>query len=215
MFGGESNTHSAKLFGGESSSSGANTIPNPIGQYLFPDPPVCASCCPDLTYTQRIVGFACCAGLGYLLSLFGTLSLINGFTDANVRIFSCLYVGGNIIALAATGFLLGPKAQCINMWKPTRRYTTAFYLSMLIVVFALAIAKQNIYLILFMLFIEVLAAIWYSISYIPYGRLFVSTLFRRTGLCFPCYACYDAVVDHQKKQASSSSSLFGGGANNA
>jgi hypothetical protein len=43
-----------------------------------------------------------------------------------------------IIALLATGFLLGPKTQCNKMWHPTRRYTTAFYLIMLIVVLGVA-----------------------------------------------------------------------------
>ena len=56
-----------------------------------------------------------------------------------VRTFAILYVIGNIITLCATGFLLTPKSQWAKMWDPTRRYTTAFYLTMLVVVFAVAI----------------------------------------------------------------------------
>lgn len=66
--------------------------------------------------------------------------LVGGATNANIRTFVILYVLGNVIALCATGFLLGPKAQCVKMWHPTRRYSTAFYLTMLIVVLAVAVA---------------------------------------------------------------------------
>ena len=68
------------------------------------------------------------------------MTLIGGWSDENIRTFISLYVIGNIIALAATGFLLGPKTQCRKMWHPTRRYSTAFYLVMLVIVFALAVA---------------------------------------------------------------------------
>jgi hypothetical protein len=72
----------------------------------------------------------------------GTLTLFGGLTDANVRTFVILYVIGNVIALCATGFLLGPKSQCMKMWDPTRRYSTAFYLVMLIIVLAVAVAVR-------------------------------------------------------------------------
>jgi hypothetical protein len=60
-----------------------------------------------------------------------------------VRTFAILYVLGNIITLCATGFLLTPKSQWAKMWDETRRYTTAFYLTMLVVVFALAITVMS------------------------------------------------------------------------
>jgi hypothetical protein len=69
-----------------------------------------------------------------------------------------------IIALCATGFLLGPRSQCTKMWHPCRRYTTAFYLIMLIVVLVVAVLKQNIFLILFLLLIEVFLQNNYSMA---------------------------------------------------
>jgi hypothetical protein len=56
---------------------------------------------------------------------------------------------------------------------------------MLIVVMVVAILKQNILLVLFLLFIEVLAACWYGLSYIPYGRSMVLAFFRQTGIHRP------------------------------
>lgn len=64
-------------------------------------------------------------------------------SDSAVRTFAILYVLGNIITLCATGFLLTPKSQWSKMWDPTRRYTTAFYLTMLVVVFAVAITVHT------------------------------------------------------------------------
>ena len=79
------------------------------------------------------------------------------------------------------------------MWHPTRRYTTAFYLTMLIVVFAVAVAKVNQFLVLFLLIVEVCAGIWYAASYIPYGRKMILTFFRKT-CCGPCCEAYDEAV---------------------
>ena len=204
---GSESTTTTKLFGGEASSN--DPIPK-LQAAVFGEPSAFEFCCPNLTYTQRIIGFVLCAGTGYVLSLIGTLNLIGGFTDEKVRLFALLYVGGNVVALCATGFLISPKKQCINMWKPTRRFTTAFYLSMLIVVFAVTMVKpyQSIYLILFLLFVEVLAAVWYSLSYIPFGRDFVSSIMRKTMICYPCYFVYDEVNARTKPQ---SNNFFGGG----
>ncbi len=113
-----------------------------------------------------------------------------------------------VIALCATGFLLGPKAQCVKMWHPCRRFTTAFYLSMLIVVLVVAVTKQNIVLVFFLLFVEILAAVWYGLSYIPYGRAMVLSFFRSTGVCFPCFYVYDQIKDGTK--SGNSSSFMGG-----
>jgi Got1/Sft2-like family len=119
------------------------------------------------------------------MSLAGTLTLIGGPTSKNITTFAVLYVMGNVIALLATGFLLGPKSQCIKMWDPSRRFTTAFYLAMLIIVFSVAVAKQHVALVLFLLFIQILAGIWYTASYIPFAQKMIIAFFRNT-LCKPC-----------------------------
>ena len=64
---------------------------------------------------------------------------------------------------------------------------------MLIVVFAVAVSGQNVFLVLFLLFIEVLAGIWYAASYIPYGRKMLLALLRNT-CCGPCFEAYDSVA---------------------
>jgi hypothetical protein len=77
------------------------------------------------------------------------------------------------------------------MWAVTRRYSTAFYLIMLIIVFCVAVTGQNIFLILFLLFIEIMAAAWYTLSYVPFGRKMCMTFLRSTGMCMPCFYVHD------------------------
>ena len=97
-------------------------------------------------------------------------------------------------ALCSTGFLLGPRSQCGKMWEITRRWSTAFYLSMLIIVFCVAITGQNIFLIFFLLFVEICAALWYTLSYVPFGRKIFMAFLRKTGACMPCFYVYDEYI---------------------
>lgn len=50
--------------------------------------------------------------------------------------------------------------------------------------------KQNIGIVLCLLLIQILAALWYSISYIPFARKVVIA-FARRSVCKPCFDIYD------------------------
>jgi hypothetical protein len=52
--------------------------------------------------------------------------------------------------------------------------------------------KQNIGIVLFLLFIEILAALWYSISFIPFARKMVIAMARRSP-CKPLFEAFDSV----------------------
>jgi hypothetical protein len=154
------------------------------------------------------MGYIGCSAVGFVISLIGTFVLFGGTSANNIRIFAVLYILGNVIALCATGFLLGPKQQCIKMWLPTRRWSTGFYLLMMIIVFVVAVLKQNVFLVLFLLAIEIIAGIWYSISFIPFARKIVITFFRSLGICYPCFYVHDSIketCDKHKKSSNSSS----------
>mmetsp|Transcript_77298 Transcript_77298/g.151662 ORF Transcript_77298/g.151662 Transcript_77298/m.151662 type:complete len:233 (+) Transcript_77298:90-788(+) len=208
MFTSSSKSGSTSFLGGEEKSNNPlNKIPG------FEEEPACAKMCPQLTYQQRLIGFVASASLGWTLSIIGTLILFGGTSAANIRIFIVFYVLGNVIALCSTGFLLGPRAQCTKMWAITRRWSTAFYLAMLVIVFAVAVSGQNIFLILFLLVIEIMAGAWYSLSYVPFGRKIFMAFLRKTGACMPCFYVYDAVKakydEHQKANAPTVSQRMG------
>jgi hypothetical protein len=52
---------------------------------------------------------------------------------------------------------------------------------MLVVVLVVALLQADIVVIMILLVIEILAAIWYMISYIPFGRKMVLSFMRSTG----------------------------------
>lgn len=45
----------------------------------------------------RITGYAVCTGIGFFMSLLGTLILFGGTNSSNLSLFAVLYVLGNII----------------------------------------------------------------------------------------------------------------------
>ena len=61
---------------------------------------------------------------------------------------------------------------------------------MLVIVFSLAVTGQQVGLVIAMLVIQVLAASWYALSYVPFGRKMVITFFKRT-CCKPCCDAYE------------------------
>ena len=85
---------------------------------------------------------------------------------------------GNVIAICATGFLLGPRRQCKKMFHPTRRVACAVYLVLLVAVFVCALAKVPFGIVMLLFIVQCLAATWYAISYIPYGRQMVKSFFK-------------------------------------
>ena len=149
---------------------------------------------PQLTYQQRIIGFCACCGFGYLLSFMGTMMLAVGGPDAEtIRNFATLYIVGNFIAIAATLFLLGPRSQCKKMFDKTRRFSTIFWLLTLIVTFAVAVAGVNVGVVVMLIFVQIGASIWYSASYIPYGRRMIVKIFQST-CCSPCPQVCDPCI---------------------
>ena len=148
--------------------------------------------CPTMTFKQRLIALICCCVLGYILEICGTLTLIGGPTARNIRKFSVLYVCGNLIAIMATAFWVGPKLMCKKMWNSTRRGATAMYLVSLVLVLVLALLHVAVFVVLLMLAVELFCAVWYSASYVPKGRWCVVQCCKNT-LFSPCPEVLDPV----------------------
>mmetsp|Transcript_3499 Transcript_3499/g.12612 ORF Transcript_3499/g.12612 Transcript_3499/m.12612 type:complete len:168 (-) Transcript_3499:186-689(-) len=119
-----------------------------------------------LTRMQRLWGFCICFGLGIFLSIVGSISVFFG----HFVTFGVTYSFGNILALGSTMFLVGPWKQTKNMFKEKRIVATSIYLVMLVITLVVAFKLQNGALVLICVFIQFLAMLWYSISYIPFAR---------------------------------------------
>ncbi len=118
MFGGSSSSSGGGMFGGGGSGGGSSATESILP--TFQDEPACAQCCPQLSFKQRcvkrcflsfydsctwsysqfrIIGYATCQAVGFLLSLMGTLVLFGGTNAKNIRVFAVLYVLGNVVGM--------------------------------------------------------------------------------------------------------------------
>ena len=88
--------------------------------------------------------------------------------------FVFLYTSGNILSLLSSIFLSGPSRQLRYMFDDKRYGTTITYLIALsvsiVVCFIPMKTGLKIGCLVVLLLIQMCANIWYTLSYIPYGR---------------------------------------------
>merc|ERR1711865_153215 len=111
--------------------------------------------CPSLTWTQRLIGFVLCCGVGMLLTL-GSFFRFSKCLSGDCSSFAIIYSVGNLIAIAATFFLTGP----VKQFNPSAPLAICIILSCTL---------------------QLGAYIWYSISYIPFARTCVKNALK--GFC--------------------------------
>jgi hypothetical protein len=122
--------------------------------------------CPSLTFTQRIIGFAVCLGIGILLEVGAFIALF----QKDFTTFAVVNTLANIMALTGTLFLSGPKKQIKKMFEQTRIVATCVYLFTMVLTFVVALALKIDWLTVLVVIVQYLAMIWYGLSYIPYAR---------------------------------------------
>jgi hypothetical protein len=94
--------------------------------------------------------------------------------------FVFLYTSGNILSLLSSIFLSGPSRQLRYMFDDKRYGTTVTYLIALsvsiVVCFIPMKTGLKITCLVVLLLIQMCANIWYTLSYIPYGRATVQRM---------------------------------------
>ncbi|OQS03282.1 SFT2 family protein [Thraustotheca clavata] len=139
--------------------------------------------CPSMSYENRLYAFAACLAVGAACSLFSLFFAIT----LNTIAFGIMYSFGSICGIFSTMFLVGPARQCQLMFHKHRWIATIIYLVLigltLLIGFANLRKGPKAILIIFCVVLQFLAAIWYSLSYIPYARKVVS---KALGPMFDC-----------------------------
>ncbi|KAL9547250.1 hypothetical protein MBANPS3_006254 [Mucor bainieri] len=125
-----------------------------------------------LTKTQRFYAFGIAFVAGTLLSIVSTITLIT-----NITAFAILYSIGNIISLLSLTFIIGLKKQFKTMFAPVRFWATVIYLGMLVLTIVISVTLQKFFISLIFVIIQFAALVWYSASYIPYGREMIRRFF--------------------------------------
>ena len=94
--------------------------------------------------------------------------------EGNPVPFAVNYTVGNILATSASMFLCGPKRQIKKMFDQHRKTVSTVYLSCLGVTLVVAFVPLQwvlqLALLVSLLITQCFANLWYSLSYIPYGR---------------------------------------------
>ncbi|CAL1152315.1 unnamed protein product [Cladocopium goreaui] len=89
------------------------------------------SCCPHITWRQRVTGWLCCFCLGLLLQASSFGSLTRALLGHPGR-FALTYTLGNIVALVGTFFLAGPRKQVRKMADKNRAHASAIFVSAMV-----------------------------------------------------------------------------------
>ena len=151
------------------------------------------SVCPQLTYKQRVGGYVSCFVISFCLSI-GSFTRLVQLVKGEPAPFVVFYTLGNVMAIAGSLFLSGPKTQCKKMWDKTRRIATCVYF--LTIFFTLFVAfyedipdDSRIGLIIMCIFFQWLAMLWYTISFIPFARDYVIMLCWKVPkeACMKCF----------------------------
>ena len=85
------------------------------------------------------------------------------------RKFAALYTLANISGLAATCFLVGPAAQVKKMADPRRAGASVAYVASLALTLVAALKFRSLILTLVFLVVQLLALVYYSLTYVPGG----------------------------------------------
>lgn len=111
---------------------------------------------------------------------FASFRLFIKLVEGNPAPFVFLYTSGNIMSLLSSMFLSGPKRQFKSMFDEKRRATSITYLvslcTSIIVCFIPIPTGPKIGLLVLLLLVQMMASLWYTLSYIPYGRATVKKM---------------------------------------
>ncbi|EAL61958.1 hypothetical protein ACTFIW_009013 [Dictyostelium discoideum] len=118
----------------------------------------------SLTFTQRVIGFAVCAALGLLFAFLSLMFFISPTT------FALLFTLGDILMVMATGFIVGPIKQIKNMAEPHRIICAIVFVASMILTLVAVFLDWGIILVIFFILFQVASLLYYTFSYIPYGR---------------------------------------------
>jgi len=129
----------------------------------------------NMSYSQRLMLFAACfAGGVAMLVLAGMMLPMIVLRPAK---FALAFTFGNLLCLGSTAILVGVRAQLSAMFHSARAVAAYLYLGALLVTLLSCFFGGSLryLLVLASIVAEILAMIWYALSYIPYARSIISS----------------------------------------
>lgn len=152
------------------------------------------SCLPSLSFKARLWGFLIFLTIGIALSWISI-----AFVGKPEK-FAICYTIGNLVAIIASGFLVGPVRQFKMMFAPTRFVAAIIFFTMMGLTLWVALDLQKAGICIIFLVLQTLSLIWYGFSFVPYLR----TLILNTVTCGRWSEWVKACGCGKKKSSSSS-----------
>ena len=133
---------------------------------------------PSLSKKQRIIGFMTCLILGVFCFSYSTIYL--PILVLKARKFALLFSLGSVFVMGSFSFMWGPVSHFKHMINKERLPFTAVYIGTLSLTLYFAMGLQATLLTIIAASCQVIALVWFVISYIPGGQ---------TGLKFMTKMC--------------------------
>lgn len=147
-----------------------------------------SKCFPALSRMQRLIMFCICVALG--LFFFGSSAFLIPFLIVKARKFSLLFTLGSLFMIFSFSFLYGPVNHFKHLFSLDRFIFTFTYFGTLILTLYFAMAVQSTPWTVVFAVLQVIALIWFLLSYIPGGH---------TGLKFFTQLCTSSVTNSVTK----------------
>jgi hypothetical protein len=123
-----------------------------------------------------------CFVLGWLLSLLSLVAVPQ--IALHPEKFALLYTFGNLVSLCSTACLWGPCAQLRDMFKPVRVVATSVYLVSMVATLVCAFKLRMLFPTLLALLLQMIAMVWYCLTYIPFGQDLLARCLAGCCCCF-------------------------------
>ncbi|KAL4221810.1 hypothetical protein ACF0H5_020064 [Mactra antiquata] len=144
--------------------------------------------CPGLTKKQRILGFVICLLLGTFC--FSLACLYIPLLVLKARKFAMLYSVGSLFIIGSFSMLWGPMNHVKHLLGRERLVFTSVYFGTMFATIYFSIWVRSTVLTVIFAVMQILALIWYIVSYIPGGQ---------TGLKFFSKVFYSAASKTTEK----------------
>ncbi|EPY29584.1 hypothetical protein STCU_00506 [Strigomonas culicis] len=128
-----------------------------------------------LSWRQRMEGFLIFFSLGAFATVLSYIALYTG----RYWKYTVLSTLGSIMSLCSTTIVMGPEAQKRYMFDEYRRTASCLYLVSLFLTLIFAFVFKSVFICLLCGIFQYGCLIWYSLSYVPYGRETVLLLLSR------------------------------------
>jgi len=159
---------------------------HPVDQFFY-------DTCPKLTIQQRLMGYAGCVILGFILNI-GSWARLVDLANGHPGPFVVLFTIGNLISLFGSMVLNGPYAQGKKMVGPQMRCATAAYLISMIMTFFVAFYQgikdngERLGLIIMLIVIQYVCMVWFIICSVWFLKKMVLACLKGTctNLCPTC-----------------------------